>query len=165
MYNYNLVYIYVPGKDIPVADALSRAPLKGPTEEADRVHNLTFNLVKWRKIEQIRNSCKIDPEMQELMKAIYQGWSEHKADVPEIVQQYFPFQGELTAQDGIVMRGERLVIPKELRTSMKIKCHAGHLGINATLWQARDLLYWPSMPADLRNYVETGGVHASKAKF
>ena len=160
MYNYNLVY--VPGKDIPVADALSRAPLKeGPTEEADRVHNLTFNSVKQRKIEQIRNSCKIDPEMQELMKVIYQGWPEHKADDPEIVRQYFSFQDELTTQDGIVMRGERLMIPKELRTSMKIKCHAGHLSINATLRRACDLLYWPGMSTDLRNYVETCGVCAS----
>ena len=131
MYNYNLVY--VPGKDIPVTDALSRAPLKErPTEEADRVHTLTFNSVK-RKIEQIQNSCKIDPEIQELMKVIYQGWSEYKTDAPEIVQQYFPFQDELTTQDGIFMHGERLVIPKELRTSMKIKSHAGLLGTNATL--------------------------------
>ena len=80
LYNCNLVY--VPGKDIPVADTLSRAPLKeGPTEETDSVHNLTFNSLKRRKIEQIRNSKKIYSEMQELMKVIYQGWPEHKAEV------------------------------------------------------------------------------------
>ena len=54
---------------------------------------------------------------------------------------YFTYRDELTAQNGIVLRGQRLVVPKSLRSMMKAKCHAGHLGIKSTLRRARDLLY------------------------
>lgn len=58
----------------------------------------------------------------------------------------------------VVYRGERVVIPESYRREIKEKVHAGHLGINACLRRARDLVYWPGMSAKIREYVETCGV-------
>ena len=59
------------------------------------------------------------------------------------------------------MREERLVIPKELRTSMRSNAMLDILASMQLSRQACDLLYWPGMSADLRNYVETCGGCAS----
>ena len=66
----------------------------------------------------------------------------------------------MTIQDGIVYKGERIVIPSSMRKEMKEKAHAGHLGINSCLRRARDLIFWPGMSAELRQYIETCGICA-----
>ena len=57
-------------------------------------------------------------------------------------------------QDGVLYRGERVVIPTSLRREMKEKVHAGHLGINSCLRRARDLVYWPGTSSEIRQFVE-----------
>ena len=76
---------------------------------------------------------------------------------------YFSYRDELTIQDGVIFRGERIVVPTSLRHSMKEKVHAGHMGINSSLRRARNLIYWPQMSTDIRHYVETCGVCATYA--
>ena len=159
MYDFELSYS--PGKTIPVADALSRAPLPSSDETTYGVNNLTFSPVKEKPTEEIRAVSQNDEEMMQLMKVITTGWPENKSEVPLSVKPYFSYRDELTVQDGLVLRGERLVVPRALRGKMKQKCHAGHLGINSTLRRARDVLYWPGMSQQIREYVETCGVCAS----
>ena len=160
MYNFELHY--EPGTSIPVADALSRAPLNcNSDEDHETINNLTYNPVKEKQMNEIKEASKDDEEMNMLMQMIITGWPEHKDNVPLQIRHYFTYRDELTAQDGIVLQGQRLVVPKSHRSTMKAKCHAGHLGINSTLRRARDLLYWPGMSTDVRSYVETCGVCAS----
>ena len=45
------------------------------------------------------------------------------------------------------------MIPVCLQESMKKKVHMGHLGINSCLRRARDLIFWPGMSTDIREYV------------
>ena len=159
MYDYDLSYS--PGTTIPVADALSRAPLPDTEGPMLNVNNLTLVPVKDQSIEEIRNVSQQDEEMQQLTDIIASGWPQHKNDLPILVRPYFPYRDELTIQDGLVLRGDRLVVPKALRSKFKQKCHAGHLGINSTLRRARDVIYWPGMSQQVREYVETCGVCAS----
>jgi transposase InsO family protein len=161
-YDYNLVY--APGTSIPVADALSRAPLN-KEDSVGREHeiadNLNFVQVKDRQMDKIKLASKHDEEMIQLRQVIIEGWPEHRNQIYPQLRQYFAYRDEMTVQDGIVLRGQRIVIPTSLRSTMKLKCHAGHLGINSTLRRARDALFWPGMSHDLREYVETCGVCAS----
>ena len=67
----------------------------------------------------------------------------------------------MSVQDGIILRGERVVIPSSMRYEMKQKVHAGHSGINSCLRRARELIYWPGISAEIRQYVESCDVCAS----
>ena len=162
MYDYTLEH--KPGSAIPVADALSRAPLENPAgKEREMVNNLTLNPIKKKPLEQLRETSRHDEEMQQLMHMITSGWPQLKDDVPLSLKPYFSVRDELTVQDCLVMRGERFVVPKPLRKMMKVRSHAGHLGINSTLRRARDLLYWPNMSSEIREHVESCGTCASMA--
>ena len=83
------------------------------------------------------------------------GWPEHRAQVNAAVLPYHSYRDCLTVQDGIILRGKRVVIPQSLRSEMREKAHAGHLGINACLRRAKELLFWPGMSADIRQHIES----------
>ena len=68
---------------------------------------------------------------------------------------YFSYRDELTIQDGIILRGDRIVIPTSMRKEVKQKAHAGHMGINACIRRARDLVFWPGMSKEIRQLVES----------
>ena len=61
---------------------------------------------------------------------------------------------ELAVSDGLIFRGERVVIPEGMRKLMKECLHRSHLGVESVLRRARECLYWPNMAADIRQVVE-----------
>ena len=102
MYNFELHY---EAGTIPVADALSRAPLNcNNDEDHETINNLTYNPVKEKQMNEIKEASKYDEEMNMLMQMIT-GWPEHKDNVPLQIRHYFTYRDELTAQDGIVLIG------------------------------------------------------------
>ena len=62
---------------------------------------------------------------------------------------------ELTVQDGLVFKGNSVVIPKSLRADMKLKIHSSHLGIEACLRRARECIYWPGMSAEMKHHISS----------
>uniref|UniRef100_A0ABM0M4J4 Uncharacterized protein K02A2.6-like n=1 Tax=Saccoglossus kowalevskii TaxID=10224 RepID=A0ABM0M4J4_SACKO len=51
--------------------------------------------------------------------------------------------------DGLVMKGLRLVIPTSLRAKYIALLHGGHPGVEATKRRARDIVFWPCMSDDI----------------
>ena len=67
---------------------------------------------------------------------------------------YFHIRDELTAQNGIIFRGDRCIIPKALRPQILLCLHSAHLGIEGCLRRARKRVHWPGMNHKIRDYVE-----------
>ena len=155
-YSYQLTY--KPGKAIPVADALSRAPTCDPVTDEVAINNVTLTAFIPDRLDRIRGATLLDTVLQELGTVIMEGWPNDRRRVSDRLLPYFSYRDELTIQDGVIFRGERIVVPTSLRHSMKEKVHAGYVGINSSLRRARDLIYWPQMSTDIRHYVETCGV-------
>jgi transposase InsO family protein len=57
--------------------------------------------------------------------------------------------------DGLVFRGERLVIPVSMRPEIKRDVHVGHNGITGCLRRARESVFWPGMTSEIKIYIET----------
>ncbi len=51
-----------------------------------------------------------DDTLQTLIKTIREGWPTNKRNVPNEIVHYYSFQDELTVQDGIVFKGERVYL-------------------------------------------------------
>ena len=62
---------------------------------------------------------------------------------------------ELSTKDGLVLRGERLVIPKDLQAEVLDAAHQGHPGRDSMLQQLRVSVWWPGLAGDVRNYVDS----------
>ena len=59
----------------------------------------------------------------------------------------------MTVQDGLIFRGNRVVVPMTQRAVLKEKLHSTHLGIEECCRRGRECLYWPNMSSDIRDYV------------
>ncbi|MCP3889967.1 MAG: transposase family protein, partial [Desulfobulbaceae bacterium] len=70
-----------------------------------------------------------------------------------ILTPYFNHSDELTSHDGLVFRGERVVIPRTLISKMCERVHSSHIGIEGCLRRARECLFWPNMNSDLKEYM------------
>ena len=92
-------------------------------------------------LQEIKSATEVDAELQALAPIITQGWQERRAEVPSQLQAYFPFREELSIQDGIVFKGERIVVPSSLRQCMMDKLYASHLGIQRCLKRAKEAFY------------------------
>ena len=151
-YNYSLVF--KPGSAIPAADAMSRAPVPATQEGEDVVvHAVYAAPFRRERLDDIRRATEKDQALQELTKTVSAGWPSEKNCLPENVKPFYNYRDELSVHDGIVVRGDRVIIPKTMRKEMLIKLHAGHSGINSCLRRARDLIFWPGMSSDIREYL------------
>ena len=66
---------------------------------------------------------------------------------------YFQFRDEITAQNGLLFKAERHIVPAKLRKEMMEMVHLSHLGIEGCLRRAREVFYWPRMNAELKDFI------------
>ena len=109
-------------------------------------------------LARVQQAAEADGEMVLLKTVIQTGWPDTKEEVPLSVQGYFYVRDELSVQDGLVLKGERLVVPKSMREEIKQKLHQSHLGIQGCLRRGREVVYWPGMNKDIEDFISTCSV-------
>ena len=102
---------------------------------------LQYLPAKDKTLCQIQNLTQEDAILKTLAGVIKQGWPESKLHLPPEVQDYFPFKEELTLQNGVIFKGDRVVIPFQMRAELKRKLHSSHLGVQACQRRAREAFY------------------------
>ena len=130
---YSFEVTYRPGPEMLISDCLSRAPVRATDNEEETVSNIAYTPFPAHRLQEIKAATLTDPVLAQLKVAIMQGWPDQKEKVPTGILPYFNYRDELTVQDGIIMRADRIVIPQSLRQDLKIKVHAGHQGVNFCL--------------------------------
>ena len=111
---------------------------------------------EFRRVEvggDLRRKTELDEGLQQLKHIIKIGWPETKEEVPSEIRRYFDFKEELSIQDGILFKGNRVIVPVALRPHMITQVHSSHLGIESCLNKARDVLFWPGMTAEIKDCV------------
>ena len=156
---YDIDVHYINGKETFLADTLSRAYLpqtcEGEQEEFEIINALTYLVMSGESIEEMRHHTNHDPALQQLKQTILQGWPKDKSQLPPLVTPYFSIHDELAVTDGLIFRGERLVVPTEMRSQIKRDIHAGHQGIDTCLRRAREHVFWPGMSKEIKEWVQT----------
>ena len=84
---------------------------------------------------------------------VINGWPETKKEAPVKVRAFLHCREEISEIDGILLKNERIIIPKSLRTEMLEKIHAGHMGVEKSKRRARDILYWPGMNGQIEQMI------------
>ena len=155
---YSLHVKYKKGKEMHLADTLSRAYLPEVnvcdfTRELEEIDHRSWLPVTEERWQQLKNAAADDPVQQRLRQTILRGWPVNKAEVPECVRPYFDVRDELTVQDELIFKGQLLVVPTVMRKELMASTHATHIGIEACMRRARDTLYWPRMSTELKEYI------------
>ena len=91
--------------------------------------------------------------MQQLHNMIQSGWPEVKQKVPLSLRQYFGFRSELVTNDGLIFKGQQVIIPTDIRPEIIKKLNQSHQGVQSTLRRARDVVFWPGMTGHITEAV------------
>ncbi|XP_046576522.1 uncharacterized protein LOC124284493 [Haliotis rubra] len=102
---------------------------------------------------QISKASSEDREIQAVAAVIIEGWPDNRSDLSTVVQQYFNYRDELSFQNGVVFKGERVVEPKAERHNIMVKLHSSHCGIQNSLRRAREAVFWPNMNRDVKEFI------------
>ena len=151
---------YIPGKLLTIADQLSRNFQK-ITDNINHeivsayVAMIEENLnISDNRLEDIKNETVKDIEQQEVLKYIRNGWPNNKSEVSESAKPYLTFNDELSEINGIIYKGNCIVVPYSRRKLMLQKIQYEHFGIEKCKRLARQLLYWPGMSKQINDLVE-----------
>ena len=156
MLQYDTEVVYHKGKEMYIADTLSRSylPHSGGTDNFGAVNAVMHLPISTERMQMLKTCTDRDETLQMLKHVIQRGWPESRHEVPASVHAYFSMRDELAVSDGLIFRGERVVIPDGMRKLTKECLHRSHLGVESVLRRARESLYWPNMAADIRQVVE-----------
>ena len=115
---YHFKIRYIPGATNHVADCLSRLGVQKDSISLPKLHiNQITSQLKARSdsLHNIRLATQADDNLVILKYIIQQGWPKTIKEVPKEIQKYWTFHEELMIEDGLILKGTRIVIPDEKR--------------------------------------------------
>jgi hypothetical protein len=143
------------GKDLLITDTLSRAYIKC-LDETVRVMNMNLlPEIPDKMLERVKEETSKDESLVLLWETIQVGWPEKKADTLPAVLTYYDIRDTLSGQDGVLVKGQRIIVPKALRKEMLQKLHAAHLGFDSMMRRAKEVIYWPAMQNNIKQKADT----------
>ena len=154
---YDLDIVYKKGTELYFADTLSRAyiprEVSSREEEFESVNNIDYLPISEKTLNFILSATVDDTELGKLKKIIQSGWPDTPDELDEVTRSYYTFRDELVVQNGLIFKGERLVIPTSAKQNIMERIHDSHVGVQGCLRRAREVVYWPRMNKEIEEYI------------
>ena len=154
---YRFVVRYRRGSDNP-ADYFSRKPVDECSGEEETLASETECFVSSILVDSTPSSITLqeimaeslrDPMLSKLRDCINSGkWSEQG------MTGYKQVRRELMCKNGIVLRGQRMVLPSSLRERALKLAHSTHMGMTRTKQFIRSKLWWPGLDNDVEEMIK-----------
>ena len=139
---YNLKFDYKKGKELYLADTLSRAYPDETPEEADFEYDvMTVLSISSARMTELQQETLADATMQKLTRFIKEGWPHSERNVPPDIKPFYPYRDELVIENDVILKGQRAVIPAVLRATYIAVVHKGHMGLERTRQLASDIFF------------------------
>jgi hypothetical protein len=158
---YDYTIQFRPGSQMSNADALSRLPLPVQPKDSEIpslgdvnfiINQLSENFVT---ASQIKEWTEKDPLLSRVHHFILHGWPTSIAE--SSLRTFANRKDELSAVDGCVLIGARVVIPPPGRNLILKQLHDTHPGISKMKSLARSYVWWPGLDSDIVSTVQHCG--------
>lgn len=162
MLRYHFTISHIPGKDLVIADMLSRAPTSTPSNSDHLFYQETNVFVDTviqslpasdAQLERIKQEQEQDDVCKQIRVYCRDGWPA-KHELTGAIRPYYPVLTEITVANGLLLRGSRLIIPASMRLEILDKIHTGHQGITKCRERARQSIWWPGLSKQLEELVK-----------
>lgn len=156
---YSFTIQHVTGAKNKGPDALSRYP--PPTSTKQHSENLAddigmkteatgtlyvaSNIVSW---EMVKTATEGDETLKALKYTLQTGMPNIQ-DLDQSLKPFHRYADHLYVIDGVVMLGQRIIIPISLQGQLLKALHAAHQGIGIMNQRAADSIFWPGISVDI----------------
>lgn len=158
---YDLNITYTPGKHMYIADTLSRAVAnagadinENPCDEKVVYAIEPTDALSEETLSRLKEATAADNVLQAVCEKHRNGWPAKRRSVDRSLHSYWPMRHNISLQNGIVMVGDKIIIPQSFRRVILDKLHLAHQGVQRTKAKARKVLYWPGMSHDIEMMVQ-----------
>lgn len=145
-----LMYLYRPGNFFQIhVHNLQKAWMHMYTQYCLLYLLVTVNLKKFitATVEDLQLSIP--------RQVILSGWPDYRKECLPFVLNFWNYRDELTFAHDLILKGNKIVIPKDLRSEMLARIHSSHMGIDKCWSRAGDVLFWPKMSVDITELVSS----------
>ena len=151
---YDCIIKYKPGKEMVIANTLSRlSPREG--DEIPGMQVKIHHLVEFSPVElqQIKDETAKDRTLQILSEQVMQGWPDSIKKTQQEIKPYWNNRDDISIQEGVILLGSRIIVPKLLRQKIMQEIHSGHQGMEKCKLRAKSCVYWPGIYKEIENLV------------
>ena len=159
--SYDIDLKFIEGRKNVVADAISRnVPANPPivSSEENIEYSICFILTSSPlNLKDVAQATAASPLLQKVINAIETSWT---SSLSKKLLPYYSMRDQLSIKHGnshsnlkIICKGNLVVIPEELVSTILKQLHEGHLGQQKMKSIAQSCVYWPGFSKDINDYV------------
>ena len=137
-----------------LADCLSRFPSRKESSPIELHQNIQHISFMPNTINTLCGALERDPILSTVYHLTLQGWPGRAHEVPRTAQQFWRTRDELSIEEGLLIKGNRICIPHELHDRFLHDLHKAHQGTEKMQLKARATIYWPGIDADIIEYIK-----------
>jgi hypothetical protein len=155
---YNLKVQYKPGRELYIADALSRNYLDEVEDhifDSDIEYHISTIIqlpMTDQKYKLFQKETLLDDDLQTMIGYVANGWPP-TSSVKESLRFYYSLKDGIFVHDGLLFKDNCVIVPNSLRRDMLEKVHYNHLGVNKCKARARECIFWPGMSKQIEDMV------------
>ena len=144
-----------------MADTLSRAPLsivdsddEEFQQEMEAFIDSTIQQLpaSEARLKEIMNKQQNNTTYQTLTKYCQDHWPDRR-HIASCAKPYLSMAAKLSVCNGLLLRGDRIVIPLSMQSEILGKLHCGHHGITKCCERAHQFVWWPGINKDIETMI------------
>ena len=125
-------------------------------EEETVKHDIHFITTKSCPIDikTVQEATMQDQDLNKLKEVVFKGWPAYRKQCPQELWDYWTFRCDLVIKDGLILKGDRIIIPEILRGQILDALHTRYQGETKCLLLARESVFWPGITNDIKHLVK-----------
>ena len=147
-----------------IADALSRvcplqsnnSKIKDSNIDVILVHHITQSApVSKTRLQELRLATQSDPTLCSLTNTVHEGWTQSRKDCSEELLDFWSFRQEISEEDGLLYKNQRLIVPHSERLETLEVLHLGHYAVDKMQLMALEKVYWPGINKNIHKQYQS----------
>ena len=170
---FSFTIFHTAGKNLHVADALSRAPVRNANADElkteENLHIFVNALMQClpaskKKLEEIKRLQDQDDDIKAVKEFCKTEWPKSSDECEAIkklwysknsqLRKYWAVSQELTVHHGLLLYNSRLVIPEPLQADILSRIHEGHQGIVKCRAMAKTSVWWAGLSKQIEELIK-----------